>query len=120
MTSNDSDLVQPIRIVCHEVGVVVGIIHPGKPHHRSAELMGTNPTFLKQIRAGPVRSSQPSHQLSDAHGVIVKPSSGEKAETSDRLHRTPIDRSCRAQCAFEWATSMDDLTQRGMRFHRLT
>lgn len=72
--SNDSDLVEPIRIVRHELGKAVGIIHPGDPKHRSRELIDCQPTFFKQIRQGALAASQLPAHLTDAAGTISKPS----------------------------------------------
>lgn len=71
--SNDSDLTEPMRIVCHELGLVVGIINPHRPSKRSRALLSCKPTFFKQIRAGALAASQFPPTLTDATGVISKP-----------------------------------------------
>lgn len=72
VVSNDSDLTEPIRIVCHELGKVVGILNPQpRPSQR---LMQCRPTFAKPIRAGVLRASQFPSVISDAVGAqIIKP-----------------------------------------------
>lgn len=72
--SNDSDLTEPTRVVRHDLGHVVGLINPQPPHKRSRALASCDPTFFKQIRNGALAASQLPAQLSDAAGVITKPS----------------------------------------------
>jgi len=70
--SNDSDLTEPIRIVRHELGKVVGILNPQR--HPSRALLSCKPTFFKQIRGGVLAASQFPAQLVDAAGsTITKP-----------------------------------------------
>ncbi len=70
--SNDSDLTEPIRIVGHELGKVVGILNPQR--HPSRALLSCKPTFFKQIRGGVLAASQFPAQLTDAAGTnITKP-----------------------------------------------
>lgn len=70
--SNDSDLTEPIRVVRHELGKVVGIINP-QPM-RSRRLMECRPTFTRQIRHGVLKASQLPPTLLDAAGeIIAKP-----------------------------------------------
>jgi hypothetical protein len=71
--SNDSDLTEPIRIVCHELGKPVGIINPHPPNKRSRALLSCKPTFFKQIRRGALAASQLPPSLADATGTITKP-----------------------------------------------
>lgn len=73
IVSNDSDLTEPMRIVCHELGMVVGILNPQPPHKRSRALLSCRPTFFKQIRAGALSASQFPPTLRDAAGTITKP-----------------------------------------------
>ncbi|MGH3720330.1 MAG: NYN domain-containing protein [Pseudonocardiaceae bacterium] len=69
--SNDSDLMEPIRLVSQELGYRVGIVnsHPNV----SRALQRTRPSFTKQIRCGVLAVSQFPEKLSDAHGAITKP-----------------------------------------------
>lgn len=75
VVSNDSDLVEPIRIVRHELGRPVGIINPHQAHKRSRELLGIGPTFYKQIRPAGLRRAQFAQVLTDAQGTIHRPTS---------------------------------------------
>jgi hypothetical protein len=72
VVSNDSDLTEPIRIVCHELGKVVGVLNPqATPSQR---LLQCRPSFAKPIRAGVLRASQFPATLVDAAGhTITKP-----------------------------------------------
>lgn len=69
--SNDSDLTEPIRIVHHELGHVVGILNPQRRPSRA--LLSCQPNFFKQIRSGALAASQLPPQLTDARGTITKP-----------------------------------------------
>jgi uncharacterized LabA/DUF88 family protein len=71
--SNDSDLTEPIRIVRHELGKVVGVINPHPPAKRSHALLSCKPSFFKQIRAGALRVSQFPTTLHDGTGTFTKP-----------------------------------------------
>lgn len=71
VVSNDSDLVEPIRLVRADLGKVVGVLNP---HPFPAKQLMKHATFLKQIRAGPLGASQFPLTLSDSRGEIAKPS----------------------------------------------
>ncbi|MGH3924843.1 MAG: NYN domain-containing protein, partial [Pseudonocardiaceae bacterium] len=73
IVSNDSDLTEPMRIVCHELGMVVGILNPQPPQKRSRALLSCKPTFFKQIRASVLATSQFPPRLTDSNGMITKP-----------------------------------------------
>jgi hypothetical protein len=68
--SNDSDLVEPIRIVQRELRKPVGILNPQK--HPSVELR-QEARFFKTIRAAAVAASQFPTTLTDAQGTFHKP-----------------------------------------------
>jgi uncharacterized LabA/DUF88 family protein len=68
--SNDSDLVEPIRIVRGELGKTVGILNPYK---RPTSMLRQCATFVKPIREGVLAISQFPPQMIDAHGIIQKP-----------------------------------------------
>jgi len=70
--SNDSDLLEPIRIVRREFGLRVGI---GCPHRRPSQVLVREADFIRPIRAGVLRASQFPATLSDEHGTIRKPES---------------------------------------------
>lgn len=69
--TNDSDLLEPIKIVRRELGMVVGVInpHPG----RTSKQLAREASFVKQIRKGVLAASQFSPVLRDAKGEIRKP-----------------------------------------------
>jgi hypothetical protein len=72
VVSNDSDLIEPIRIVRHELGKVVGLLNPQPTP--SQRLLQCKPTFAKPIRAGVLRASQFPPTVLDAKGrAITKP-----------------------------------------------
>lgn len=73
IVSNDSDLTEPMRIVRHDLGLVVGIVNPHPAHKRSHALLSCKPSFFKQIRPGVLSASQFPTVLKDAVGTIVKP-----------------------------------------------
>lgn len=69
--SNDSDLVEPIKIIREQLGKRVGILNP-HAHHPSRELL-KNADFFKTIREGVIKVSQFPKALKDAVGVFHKP-----------------------------------------------
>ncbi len=71
VVSNDSDLMEPIRLVSQELGYRVGILNPHPNVSRA--LQRTRPSFTKQIRRGALATSQFPEKLSDATGLITKP-----------------------------------------------
>lgn len=71
VVSNDADLKTPIELTMRELGVRVGVLNPHPPERRSLDL---RPTFLKQLRSGPIEASQFAPALHDASGgEIHKP-----------------------------------------------
>ena len=71
VVSNDSDLMEPIRLVSQELGYRVGVLNPHPNVNRA--LQRTRPSFTKQIRRGVLVTNQFPEKLSDAHGTITKP-----------------------------------------------
>jgi hypothetical protein len=71
VVSNDSDLLEPIRLVSEELGYRLGILNPHPNVSRA--LQRTRPSFTKQIRRGVLAASQFPEKLSDAQGTITKP-----------------------------------------------
>lgn len=71
--SNDSDLLEPIRVVRHELHASVGLVNPHLPRKISKALVGCKPSFVKQIRAAGLAASQFPPSLKDANGTITKP-----------------------------------------------
>ena len=68
--SNDTDLLESIRVVRGQLGYPVGILNPQKQQIR---VLAQAATFYKRIRQGPLQASQFPHTLTDAHGTITKP-----------------------------------------------
>lgn len=72
VVSNDSDLVEPLRILKHEEGKRVGLLNPQRT--ASWALAQCQPDFTHPIRAGVVMASQLPATLVDARGhKITKP-----------------------------------------------
>ena len=70
IVSNDSDLLEPIKLVTHQLGKPVGLLNPHK--YPSAALL-PNARFVKQIRKGVLAKSQFPDELTDANGTFSKP-----------------------------------------------
>lgn len=70
--TNDTDLLEPIRVVRNELGKKVVLLSPyPKPNYT----LQTAVNFVKPIRAGALGASQFPNTLSDSTGPIIKPSS---------------------------------------------
>jgi uncharacterized LabA/DUF88 family protein len=72
VVSNDSDLLEPIKIVREELKKQVGILNP---HPTASRAFLPHIDFIKQIRAGVLRTAQFPVTLTDAHGTFTKPAS---------------------------------------------
>ena len=70
LITNDSDLVEPIRIVRQELNLTVGILNP---HPKPAYALKQTANFIKPIRKGVLAASQFPAQLKDAQGNFHKP-----------------------------------------------
>lgn len=70
IVSNDSDFVEPIRIVRNELGLRVGILNP---HQKPSRALRDAADFYRQVRQGPVSASQFPDTLTDAVGAFHKP-----------------------------------------------
>lgn len=68
--SNDSDLLEPIKIVRQELHKQVGVLNP---HPNPSRALLPHIDFIKQIRAGVLAASQFPATLSDGHGTFTKP-----------------------------------------------
>ncbi len=77
VVSNDSDLVEPIRIAQQELGLPVGILNPHR--NRSIGLERIPPAFFKQIREGALRASQFPATMQDERGTLTRPASWDPA-----------------------------------------
>ena len=73
LISNDSDLVEPVKIVRNELKLPVGVLNPipDKPSHELRKYA----TFVKPIRQGVLSASQFPSTLKDANGTFYKPPS---------------------------------------------
>jgi len=71
LVSNDSDLVEPVRIVRNELKLPVGVLNPFVLTP-SSELR-KHATFVKPIRPGVLSASQFPPNLKDANGTFHKP-----------------------------------------------
>jgi len=71
LVSNDSDLLEPVRIVRHELGKIIGILNP---HPNPSRALLRHASFIKPIRKGVLAASQFSSTLRDRNGTITKPS----------------------------------------------
>ena len=71
LVTNDSDLIEPIRIVREELGLVVGILNP---HKRASRVLLRHASFIRPIRSGVLGVSQFPAEIHDQQGVIRRPS----------------------------------------------
>jgi hypothetical protein len=71
VVTNDSDLVEPIRIVNHEVGLPVGVLNPCD---QPAGGLKKAADFYRVLRPSILSKSQFPDQLVDAKGDFSKPS----------------------------------------------
>lgn len=72
LVTNDSDLLEPVKVVRRELGLVVGLLNP---HRKASRALAREASFLKQVRMAALKASQLPPMLQDAHGVIRKPPS---------------------------------------------
>jgi len=70
LITNDSDLVEPVRIVRYELEKMTGVIIPHP--HASRKLLETA-NFIKRIRTGVLRDSQFPNEMRDSEGLFHKP-----------------------------------------------
>jgi len=70
LVTNDSDLLEPVRIVRQELNLPVGILNPHQ-HHSAA--LKTQATFMKRIRQSDVAACQFPAVMKDAKGTFHKP-----------------------------------------------
>ncbi len=70
VVSNDSDLLEPIKVVRQELRKTVGILNP---HPNPSRALLPHIDFIKQIRVGVLKASQFPSTLTDSHGTFTKP-----------------------------------------------
>jgi NYN domain len=71
VVTNDSDLLEPVRMVRAELGLPVGILNPHE--HTPSKVLLRHASFIRQIRKGVLAASQFPEILSDAKGKFHKP-----------------------------------------------
>lgn len=72
LVTNDSDLLEPIKVVRYELNLPVGLLNP---HKRLSRALLPHATFIKQIRKGVLASSQFPAVMTDRQGTFRKPAS---------------------------------------------
>jgi uncharacterized LabA/DUF88 family protein len=70
VVSNDSDLLEPIKIVREQLGKKVGILNP---HKNPSRALLPQIDFIKPTRAGVLGASQFPEAMRDAIGTFAKP-----------------------------------------------
>ena len=70
LVTNDSDLLEPVRIVRQELGKVVGILNP---HPNPSRVLLRHASFIKPVRKGVLAASQFPPTLQDSQGTVTKP-----------------------------------------------
>ena len=70
LLTNDSDLLEPVRVVRHDIGVPIGILNP---HQHHSKVLVAEATFMKRIPQSDVAACQFSPTLKDAKGQFHKP-----------------------------------------------
>ena len=70
IVTNDSDLLEPVRLVRQELGLVIGILNP---HGRPSQALLRHASFIRQIRKGVLAASQFPATLTDSRGTFHKP-----------------------------------------------
>jgi hypothetical protein len=71
--SNDADLAEPVRMVCHDYGVPVGIFTPGRLSAASWHLAQVPPTFFRQMKQQALLACQFPEKLWDQEGDFRRP-----------------------------------------------
>lgn len=70
LITNDSDLLEPVRLVRSRLRKTIGVLNP-QPH--PAFVLVKAASFVKQIRPSALRKSQFAHELQDEVGTFRKP-----------------------------------------------
>ena len=74
LITNDSDLLEPIRLIRNELNLTVGILNPERNRKRWSKQLQQHADFMKPIRQGALVASQFSDPLIDSRGRFTKPS----------------------------------------------
>jgi len=72
LITNDSDLLEPLKMVRYELKLPVGVINPQK---RASRVLVHHADFIKPIRTWALKQSQFSQTLRDSTGQLHKPKS---------------------------------------------
>ena len=72
MVTNDSDLLEPLKIVRYELGLPVGLVNPQR---NPSFHLKQHENFIKKLRTGVLGASQFPQSLTDDHGTFHKPAS---------------------------------------------
>ncbi len=72
LVTNDSDLLEPIKVVRYELNLPVGLLNP---HQKPSRALLPHVTFIKQIRKGALAASQFPPKMIDNQGGFYKPAS---------------------------------------------
>jgi hypothetical protein len=72
LITNDSDLLEPVRMVRQQLGLPIGILNP---HRRPSRVLVQQATFVRQIRPHVLMASQFPNPMTDAQGTFHKPAS---------------------------------------------
>lgn len=70
LITNDSDLLEAIKIIRYELGLPIGILNPQK---KPSRVLMPHISFIKQIRKGVLAASQFPDMLTDTIGIFHKP-----------------------------------------------
>ena len=70
LITNDSDLVEPVRIVAEDLKLPIGILNPHQFHSKELRQYAT---FIKRIRQGDLASCQFQRTITDRKGTFAKP-----------------------------------------------
>ena len=68
--SNDSDLLEPIRIVRRDLGKVAGVLNP---HRFPSRELSRHASFVKPVRLGALAACQLPAAIQTSSGLIMKP-----------------------------------------------
>ncbi len=74
VVSNDSDLVEPIRIVRSKLGIPVAVLNPQKDPLKTSCALVNSASLYRRIRMGALAASQFPPTLTDSTGSFRKPS----------------------------------------------
>lgn len=72
LVTNDSDLLEPIKVVRYELNLPVGLLNP---HKKPSRALLPHVAFVKQIRKGVLAASQFPAAMTDKQGNFHKPAS---------------------------------------------